>query len=531
MKYPPKPHKAPFPFKQMHEKSTRKHPSYSERAPGSPPSEEFISTVLANLSIHSSQMKEKVEDTSDIPPTKDSSIDSNSKKVGKKVPESGLPSDDDTVNSPETSNGFERKDSVDGLVDPVSGQGPSNITQRPVEEEEKKLPSMSKNVKEKSVGKEVIEKMDQSRFSELDSTCDGTPKEGLNPVSNNALEKLKAREAQIKSILSDMPKIKKAAEAPEKMCADKSKKQADGKASDATDVLISQFRSFSVSKESQDRTYATTGKSAHGNVIATPVVEPNRTRFILDDSTTMPSTLTYYDINPRESRNLYESPKKFYSFDDFRNYLDNSCSEAEIDLIDPPPKLKLEPFAHQRTGFSWLVYKEEKMALVGLGRGGILADEMGLGKTFQMAMLFAHRRPTEGFCGTLVILPVSLMNQWASEIPKYFQFDFTIARYHGPNRHALNVTEYDLVLTSYDTLASDEKNGGPLADSPWYRIVLDEAHLIQNEQTNRTKAILKLSAQYKWCITGTPVQNRVTDLFALVKFLEVPGVTNSSKPH
>ncbi|TXT13317.1 hypothetical protein VHUM_00684 [Vanrija humicola] len=204
--------------------------------------------------------------------------------------------------------------------------------------------------------------------------------------------------------------------------------------------------------------------------------------------------------------------------------------ESNIEPIKPVPmeahpslKLTLLPF--QKESLFWMKKQEE-----GVWRGGMLADEMGMGKTIQtIALLLSEprRKPS------LVVAPVVALMQWKHEIETHAE-GFTTCLYHGSQRvKASELQKYDVVLTSYGTLEAAfrrqqrgfKKNNllikekSPLHSFKWFRVVLDEAHNIKERTTNAAKAAFALDAEYRWCLSGTPLQNRVGELYSLVRFL------------
>lgn len=169
-------------------------------------------------------------------------------------------------------------------------------------------------------------------------------------------------------------------------------------------------------------------------------------------------------------------------------------------------------------------------------RGGILADDMGMGKTIQMISLITSNRKSASTmdsessysAATLVVTPLSVLQQWANEITNNTTKDaLKVYIYHGADRvkSANFLAEYDVVLTTFATLAAEYNpkslKASPLFAVPWYRVVLDEAHTIKDKSTRTAKAACTLDAERRWVVTGTPIQNRLSELYSLLHFLHV----------
>lgn len=220
--------------------------------------------------------------------------------------------------------------------------------------------------------------------------------------------------------------------------------------------------------------------------------------------------------------------------------LQNVWGDLEAKQIIVPVKaaqpeiltLKLLPF--QLEGLYWLRTQEKSEF-----HGGILADEMGMGKTIQtVAMLVSDtsRDKDGGEAGTLIVAPTVALMQWKSEISLYTNNALSILIYHGTNRETSvkKLKEYDIVLTTYNLLESvwrKQQSGFKRKDGvvkeksilhtiKFHRIVLDEAHNIKDRSCGTARAVFNLQTDLRWCLSGTPLQNRVGELFSLLRFLQ-----------
>jgi DNA repair protein RAD5 len=182
-------------------------------------------------------------------------------------------------------------------------------------------------------------------------------------------------------------------------------------------------------------------------------------------------------------------------------------------------------------------------------RGGILADDMGLGKTVMCLALASldaagpevpsaasaiaelSKEEQDLAAGVLVVAPLSLISQWKCEIARHFPSErgLSVHEYYGGGRRCSveQLRAFDVILTTYGTLSS-EKEDGFLSQVNWRRIILDEAHTIKNRCSKVAQAAYRLKALCRWCVTGTPLQNSIDEMFSLIRFLRIDPWSNWS---
>lgn len=198
-----------------------------------------------------------------------------------------------------------------------------------------------------------------------------------------------------------------------------------------------------------------------------------------------------------------------------------------------PPRIsrQLKPF--QLDGIAWMQAMER-----GQWKGGLLGDEMGLGKTIQAVSLIMSDYPAKS--PSLVLVPPVALMQWTSEIASYTDGALKTFVFHVTNSKTKGMTlkqlkQYDVIIMSYNSLESmyrKQEKGFQRKDGLYkekslihqlhfHRVILDEAHCIKTRTTMTAKACFALNVTYRWCLTGTPLQNRIGEFFSLLRFLNV----------
>ncbi|TKA73745.1 hypothetical protein B0A55_05458 [Friedmanniomyces simplex] len=242
-------------------------------------------------------------------------------------------------------------------------------------------------------------------------------------------------------------------------------------------------------------------------------------------------------------------------------------------MIDKPESIKTDMLPYQLQALKWLLnqespqlpspgskdavqlWKRQGSAFVNiatnhptkdapaLASGGILADDMGLGKTLEMISLIVADAEKHGRGTTLVVAPLSVMSNWSGQIAQHVREDraLKVYTYHGAGRVNMNAADfeqYGVVITTYQTLASDYMPRGKGASNKqpdgqlrcsglysvdWRRVILDEGHAVRNPASKGAAAVTGLLARSRWVLTGTPIVNSLKDLYSLLKFIGVTG--------
>jgi uncharacterized membrane protein YfbV (UPF0208 family) len=189
--------------------------------------------------------------------------------------------------------------------------------------------------------------------------------------------------------------------------------------------------------------------------------------------------------------------------------------------LTPPTGLQAELRSYQQRGLAWLQFLRE------FGFGGILADDMGLGKTVQaLAHLLYEQEAGRLERPVLVVAPTSVLGNWQREAER-FAPQLRVLVSHGAQRSDAfdRIDQYDLVITSYALLPRD---GEVLSGVHWHTVILDEAQAIKNPRTQGAKIAAALNADQRLCLTGTPMENHLGEIWSLFHFL-MPGFLGPEK--
>ncbi len=190
--------------------------------------------------------------------------------------------------------------------------------------------------------------------------------------------------------------------------------------------------------------------------------------------------------------------------------------------LPSPPGFHAQLRPYQQRGVEWLAH------LASLGIGAVLADDMGLGKTVQVIAVECHDRATTGMPPTLIVCPMSVVGNWARELER-FAPALRVWVHHGPNRLSGNAfdaefDDVDVVLTTFSIASRDREM---LAAHHWHRVVVDEAQHLKNVRTIAAKAVRAVPSAHRIALTGTPVENRLEDLRAVIDLVN-PGLLGSA---
>ena len=206
----------------------------------------------------------------------------------------------------------------------------------------------------------------------------------------------------------------------------------------------------------------------------------------------------------------------------FRANIDGLFDFKQIQKINVPERFIGTLREYQKDGLAWMTFLRR------LGFGGVLADDMGLGKTIQAIAYFLILNEEKDISGgnklpSLIICPTSVIGNWQREIQK-FSPSLKVNIYHGSSRlnkkeFANKINEYHLVISSYSIARIEEELFQSLE---WDTVILDEAQNIKNPLTKQAMSISKIKSKNRFSLTGTPVENRLSELWSIMNFVN-PG--------
>jgi DNA repair protein RAD5 len=303
-------------------------------------------------------------------------------------------------------------------------------------------------------------------------------------------------------------------------------------------------------------------KKAQSFDFNTPIMEPAST-FRMDLRKYQKQAL-FWMVSKEKDESIEDKETSMHPLWEEYQWPTQDADNQPVPAIDDQIMFYVNPYSGE---LSLEFPKQEQNCL-----GGILADEMGLGKTIEMlSLIHTHRTEVDSDevlakpkslprlqkasatvesapYTTLVIAPMSLLAQWHSEAEKASEDGTLKAMVYYGSEKAVNlqklccasnaanapnviITSYGTVLSEYNQVVSQDGNRGShggIFSLDYFRIILDEAHHIKNRQSKTAKACYELSAKHRWALTGTPIVNRLEDLFSLVRFLKVEPWANFS---
>lgn len=222
---------------------------------------------------------------------------------------------------------------------------------------------------------------------------------------------------------------------------------------------------------------------------------------------------------PKETRPAFTLD--IYGNEDELEYeINEKGKEADFEY-SLPLDLRADLFEHQRSGYQWLCKLDAD------GKGGLLADDMGVGKTLQVISYFAKLFEEGRLRPCLIVVPIVLVKNWEEELAKFAPHLPKPYIHLGQRRFRNNaqIEQFDIVITSYDTLKFDQLILGKI---DFQIIVCDEAQNVKSFSSQRSRALRAMSGKFRLAMTGTPVENRLEELWAIMDYVQ-PGCLGSLK--
>lgn len=287
--------------------------------------------------------------------------------------------------------------------------------------------------------------------------------------------------------------------------------------------------------------------------------EPQRKAMGLKSSQSSAGLPAEPEVSLEQLTQISQAVQFRHGDDNFKSLAMDEDSLSKLPLAPQPEALKSQLLPYQLQGLAWLQTKENphfpppgsdnvtqlwKRDARGrftniassfttanapaLAKGGILADDMGLGKTLQMISLILASPGS-----SLIVAPVSVMSNWEQQALQHVKEEYApkVFIHHRSSKATApqELMKYDIVITSYQTLSSDNDSKGPLAAASWRRVILDEGHIIRNPRTKAARAACALKAESRWVLSGTPIVNNIKDLHSHIKFLRLTGGVEDSE--
>ena len=246
------------------------------------------------------------------------------------------------------------------------------------------------------------------------------------------------------------------------------------------------------------------------------MLDKNEVKSLIKQINKIPKKLTEHDLLHSMLAGEFRDAKVNMD-DNLKNLISNM---VDIDDVEIPKAVNADLRPYQEVGFSWLVQN------IKTGFGSILADDMGLGKTLEVLTTIQYFKD-DGFLEKekiLIVAPTSLLINWQKEINK-FTPDLTSFIYYGADRKFPD-EEYDIYLTSYGIIRRDVED---FNTKKWFLLIVDEAQNIKNPQAKQTRAVKSLKSKNKIAMTGTPVENRLSDYWSIFDFINKGYLTNLKK--
>jgi len=232
-------------------------------------------------------------------------------------------------------------------------------------------------------------------------------------------------------------------------------------------------------------------------------------------------SIRFSKIQALALESIIDDADDFETDEKFKEHIEKLKSFEKIKKQTIPRSFKGKLRDYQKFGLDWLFFLKE------YSFGGILADDMGLGKTIQTIVLLLKEKSQNKTYTNLIVAPTSVVFNWIDEINK-FAPSFTVLNHTGIDRERKDNSvfrNYDIVITSYGLLLRDFEL---LQNFQFHYIVLDESQKIKNPNSKTGRVVRKLKSDYRLCLTGTPIENNLTELWSQMAFLN-PGLLGSFK--